>query len=211
MFISNKYSKIYHQLMESAQKSQRSKVARDGLQFHHITPRSLGGNDEPSNIVLLTYREHRIAHRLLTKFTTGQSKYKMMWAYKLFDKNAKMPPPSGWTPEAHAKSVRTRKEKGSYKTGKDNIFATDHIKQAVRERMVSNNPMKNAVTKQKYLQNRPHSNHVITPMGYFLSIRAAARFYNITDYEMKKMINSSSDGSFTLISSADRRAKETHS
>lgn len=32
---------------------------------HHIIPRSLGGNDDPENIVYLTAREHFIAHWLL--------------------------------------------------------------------------------------------------------------------------------------------------
>lgn len=34
---------------------------------HHIIPRCIGGNDLPSNVVVLTAREHYIAHWLLTK------------------------------------------------------------------------------------------------------------------------------------------------
>ena len=34
---------------------------------HHIIPRCMGGNDLQSNIVILTAREHYIAHWLLTK------------------------------------------------------------------------------------------------------------------------------------------------
>lgn len=41
------------------------------LQFlthaHHIIPRCLAGSDDPANIVLLTPREHRLAHLLLVK------------------------------------------------------------------------------------------------------------------------------------------------
>lgn len=32
---------------------------------HHITPRCMGGNDDPSNLVALTAREHYVAHLLL--------------------------------------------------------------------------------------------------------------------------------------------------
>ena len=48
---------------------------------HHILPRSLGGDDHPDNIVSLTAREHFIVHLLLTKFTNGQDRYKMMFAF----------------------------------------------------------------------------------------------------------------------------------
>ncbi len=34
---------------------------------HHILPRSMGGSDDPSNLVVLTGREHWIAHLLLWK------------------------------------------------------------------------------------------------------------------------------------------------
>lgn len=35
---------------------------------HHIIPKSIGGTNDTSNIAILTYREHFIAHWLLTKF-----------------------------------------------------------------------------------------------------------------------------------------------
>lgn len=47
---------------------------------HHILPRSLGGSDDPSNLVRLEYREHYLAHWLLTKFHTGPALYKMLKA-----------------------------------------------------------------------------------------------------------------------------------
>ena len=47
---------------------------------HHVVPRSLGGSNAKSNIVRLTYREHFLAHWLLTKFTTGREQIKMLHA-----------------------------------------------------------------------------------------------------------------------------------
>lgn len=40
---------------------------------HHIIPRSLGGCDDKSNLVLLTAREHYLAHYLLMKMQTKNS------------------------------------------------------------------------------------------------------------------------------------------
>lgn len=50
---------------------------------HHILPRSLGGNDDKSNLVDLSAREHYICHLLLTKIYPkgSQEYYKMVNAY----------------------------------------------------------------------------------------------------------------------------------
>jgi len=33
------------------------------VEIHHVQPRSWGGNDETSNLVKLTQREHLVAHK----------------------------------------------------------------------------------------------------------------------------------------------------
>ena len=51
---------------------------------HHIIPRSLGGNDEPTNITKLTAREHFICHWLLTKiYREGEAHWKMLNALRI--------------------------------------------------------------------------------------------------------------------------------
>lgn len=50
------------------------------FETHHIIPRSLGGDDSSSNLVDLTYREHFLAHWLLTKMFEGLNKRKMVYA-----------------------------------------------------------------------------------------------------------------------------------
>jgi len=58
------YQKHYDLLMARAMARSRP----DGyVEKHHILPRCLGGTDEPSNIVCLTYDEHCLAHLLLLK------------------------------------------------------------------------------------------------------------------------------------------------
>ena len=52
-------------------------------EVHHILPRCLGGTDDPDNLVILTYREHYLAHWLLTKIHKNCDK--VLWAFSLMD------------------------------------------------------------------------------------------------------------------------------
>ena len=40
-------------------------IPKKGTEKHHIQPRSVGGSDEPDNMIRLTLREHFVAHKLL--------------------------------------------------------------------------------------------------------------------------------------------------
>lgn len=57
------YKKIYEDLILS----RKNRIVEDGVYYekHHIVMRSMGGLDNPDNIVPLLAREHFIAHRLL--------------------------------------------------------------------------------------------------------------------------------------------------
>lgn len=68
----NKYQTWYNSLVERA----RNRAIEGYVERHHIIPKSLGGTDEPSNIVALTAREHLIAHMLLPRFVEQPGK---MW------------------------------------------------------------------------------------------------------------------------------------
>jgi hypothetical protein len=59
------YEKIYNQLIDKAKSEMRSKTSENYFESHHITPRCLGGSNAKENLVLLTAREHYIAHKLL--------------------------------------------------------------------------------------------------------------------------------------------------
>jgi hypothetical protein len=48
---------------------------------HHIVPKCIGGSDEEDNLVLLTAREHYIAHQLLVKIYPNN--YKLSYAVKM--------------------------------------------------------------------------------------------------------------------------------
>lgn len=77
MFNNTKYTKWYFDLVGS-----RRKMVRDCFtETHHITPKCLGGNNDESNLVKLTPREHYICHRLLLKMVkTNKQKKKMAYA-----------------------------------------------------------------------------------------------------------------------------------
>lgn len=76
MFLQNRYSLIYWQLIDRA----RDRILEGYCERHHVVPRSLGGDDENTNIVALTAREHFICHRLLVKMTEGRDRQKMSLA-----------------------------------------------------------------------------------------------------------------------------------
>lgn len=79
----SKYEKWYCTIIQKARR--RSPISMG--ERHHILPKSMGGTNDQSNLVLLTPREHFICHLLLSKFTTGSNKYKMTAALCLMVKN----------------------------------------------------------------------------------------------------------------------------
>jgi hypothetical protein len=81
------YQKNYYSLISSRKQLKRSK--KNGtFERHHITPKAFGGSDNADNLVLLTPREHYIAHLLLMKMYTGVEKAKMTYAlYRMCSNN----------------------------------------------------------------------------------------------------------------------------
>lgn len=61
----NWYIKTYNNLVSSRRYRGTKRKTGDKLNKHHIIPKTMGGKDEDDNYVLLTFREHIIAHHLL--------------------------------------------------------------------------------------------------------------------------------------------------
>ena len=75
MYLDNKYTKWYYNIIESAKAS-----PFDGYtEKHHIIPKSLGGSNDPSNLVVLSARQHFICHWLLTKMVSSKKHKWQMW------------------------------------------------------------------------------------------------------------------------------------
>lgn len=84
MFINNKYTKIYMNLVDTRKRINRHKGDGQLYESHHIIPKCMGGSNSLSNRVLLTPREHFIAHLLLSKSVEQQYKQKMYCALVRF-------------------------------------------------------------------------------------------------------------------------------
>lgn len=74
------YRSIYYNLIAKALTQGRIKKTNDGLDRHHIIPKSLGGCNDISNLVLLAGREHYLAHKLLVRMHVGADRKKMIYA-----------------------------------------------------------------------------------------------------------------------------------
>lgn len=93
LFKTNKYSKWYFNIIQNAANSNRSKDTQY-YESHHIVPKSFGGSNKKSNLVLLTPREHFLCHLLLPKMMIDPVKTgKMVYAFfrmKHKHKNSKL-------------------------------------------------------------------------------------------------------------------------
>lgn len=79
MFIKNKYTKWYFDIITKASLQNRKKYKRTDPNFvyyesHHVIPKSMGGIEE----ILLTAKEHFICHLLLPKMLIGENRHKMI-------------------------------------------------------------------------------------------------------------------------------------
>lgn len=57
----------YNKLIETRQELNRTKNQEIYYESHHIVPKCMGGDNSKDNLVLLTAREHYLAHLLLAK------------------------------------------------------------------------------------------------------------------------------------------------
>jgi hypothetical protein len=159
-YINNKYTTIYYKIINRARQENRIKTS--GFYSHHVIPKCLGGTNDPNNLVLLTYKEHRVCHCLLIKMVKDTSaNIKMRHAYGFFNKSSVFNGPR-------------------YRKGKENVFTRPEIIAMVRERMKNNNPMKNPEIQARRLASwkatraakdtippRTLKDKFITPLGVF--------------------------------------------
>jgi hypothetical protein len=76
------YYTIYHKICERGKS--RIKRTHDGLERHHIVPKSCGGSDLPDNITVLTAREHYLCHKMLVKIYQNYPEYRKKMIYALW-------------------------------------------------------------------------------------------------------------------------------
>ena len=98
-YLFNKYTQWYYSLISACQGRNLNTEPSGHTEKHHIIPKCMfkinnrkqrvqgfldGDPDKQDNIVVLTYREHIVAHWLLTKMLTGTFHYKMESALSRF-------------------------------------------------------------------------------------------------------------------------------
>lgn len=91
MYLQNKYTKWYYNIIANASLQVNDNNYREK---HHIIPKSLGGNNEDSNLIKLTPKEHYICHLLLTKMIEGPNRHKMWYAHYMMMRGIKRYRPS---------------------------------------------------------------------------------------------------------------------
>jgi hypothetical protein len=80
IFKQNKYTSLYFKLIEA--RKNRLLDSNQDYEKHHIIPKCLGGKNSNDNMISLTYREHFLAHWLLTKMCVNlNEEIKMKYAF----------------------------------------------------------------------------------------------------------------------------------
>lgn len=124
------YHRIYQNLVEKARLRSKPSV----FETHHIIPRSLGGDDSSENLVVLTPREHYVAHWLLWKIHSGTAKHKMAFAFfamaSMNNKNQKREVSSRDFERAKAAMMESARTRESHRCHKGKRFYTNGVEEA---------------------------------------------------------------------------------
>lgn len=178
LFINNKYTKWYYQIVESAKNSNYSCYTEK----HHIIPRSLGGTNELSNIVSLTARQHFICHMLLTKMVIKKNHKQKM---------------------CHALWAMTTLEKPNCQNRyKNKARNYEYARRLYSEHMSKNNPMydsevqakrvntwKENRAKKQFIHPRILKDKFITPRGIFKTKKEIQKVLRIPEWTLNAIYN----------------------
>ncbi|MCK9544170.1 MAG: NUMOD3 domain-containing DNA-binding protein [Novosphingobium sp.] len=222
------YQKIYNDLIENAKSKNRKRLKRDNPKFvyyerHHIVPRCMGGQNDKENLVLLTAREHFVAHKLLVEIYPKNGKlycaiFKMInCSNKFQDRNyivssreydkirkefsdfmSKLKKGKRGTPHTEEfKKYLSKKFKGRK--------VSEETKEKLRERVVSPETrlkMREArlgkvlskTTKEKISKNTKGKNNPMYGKGYLLIGEKNGRFGKEVSLETRKKISDKNKG-----------------
>ncbi len=81
------YFKIYGELLQKINNENRRKHNGVYYENHHIIPKCVGGDNSKNNLVLMTSREHFLAHWMLVKMYPNN--FKLVYAFNCFSLNNK--------------------------------------------------------------------------------------------------------------------------
>lgn len=148
MFNDSKYTIWYYKIINNA----KQRILVSGKNKHHIVPRCMGGNNDSSNLVDLTYREHFICHRLLIKIVDSQFKSKMVYAAWQQSRSAK----SNGTLITSRTFAKLKEELSQSYTGRKRIPFSEEWKNNMSESKKGN---------KNYMFNKRHTTDSIEKMS----------------------------------------------
>lgn len=141
------YKKLYEDFIES----RKTRILEDNTytETHHIVPKCLGGTNEFSNLVRLTYREHYIAHLILTRIYKTHSGIQYGFLCMLRKH------PTGERILTSKMYETIKKNFSKFKKWhiiQNNPGKTENSRNAARKRMTERNPMKLDPSKNRTAQ-----------------------------------------------------------
>lgn len=143
------YKKHYLNLVNSRKLLNREKFKGEYFEKHHILPKCFGGTNSKDNLVLLTAREHFIAHLLLIEMYEGKDKSKMTFAFfRMTQINFQQKRLRSSRAVELAKKLITQNCSGS----NSSFFGKTHsaeTREKTRIRMLTANPQKGKVSHRK--------------------------------------------------------------
>ena len=157
IYIPNSYTNTYFSIVNRSLSENRSRKDSRQYEQHHIIPKSCGGSNDISNLVLLTPKEHYICHRLLPKMVKSKLHYEKMiyalWALINGNGRSERYSPSGKIyqkiKEEHS-IIRSDRMKGSG----NHFFGKTHSEE-FKTWFSENNPAKREEVKAKMRGPRP--------------------------------------------------------
>lgn len=168
IYIPNKYTNTYFSIVNRSFFENRSRKDSRIYEQHHIIPKSCGGSNEPSNLILLTPKEHYICHRLLPKMVKSKIHYEKMiyalWSLVNGNGHSERYSPSGKIYQ------QIKEEQGKIKSermkGEGNHFYGKTHSNEFKSWFSENNPSKREDVKEKMRGPRPH----FKPSSYYFGL-----------------------------------------
>jgi len=182
------YKKHYDALIES--RKNRTLSNDIYTEIHHITPRSMGGSNDESNLIKLTAKEHYIAHMLLARIYGGSMWLPIMrmsgnmkipsYAYdharKRHSEYMKNNNPS------HREDVKKKLSEANKRAGKwqgdSNPSRVNHPR-GMLNKTHSDDTKKKMSESKKYKQKAGTDYTWVTPLGEFKVASEAAELHDI--------------------------------
>lgn len=196
-----RFKKIYDDLISTRRSRGLDKSKLDGYyEKHHIIPKCMGGKDEDENYVLLTYREHIIAHKLLYRIypdVPGNliSLYAMALTTNPNHKRERVPSLSSkYMAQLKEEYIQKFDEISRKQLGKE---VSEDIRRKISSSNKGNSP--DEKTREK-LDNSRYKAKVQGPDGkIYESLRVCAREFHISETTIKNYVHNYPEKGFTIV------------